>query len=159
MSDLTKNSKKISKKKHEAYKNYTHMVYRCHNKKSSRFSEWGGRGIVVCEEWRNNFWQFAKDMGPKPSPKHSIDRIDNNGNYEPSNCRWATPREQTLNSSHVVMWTYQGKTQCIKDWAKELGVPYKLLTKRKFLGWSVEEALTIASSPFSRKSSMKEKLG
>lgn len=151
MSDLTDRRRKLNPKfKHEAYKNYSHMLYRCHNERSARYKEWGGRGIVVCDEWRNDFWQFVKDMGPKPTPKHSIDRIDNNGNYEPSNCRWATPRQQTLNSSQAVMWTFEGKTQCIKDWALELKVPYKLLTKRKCLGWTVEEALTIDSNHLKR---------
>lgn len=155
MSELSEHTRKISKKKHEAYKNYTHMIYRCHNESSARYKEWGGRGIVVCDAWRDDFWQFVKDMGPKPSPKHSIDRINNDGNYEPANCRWATPREQTLNSSHAVMWTFDGKTQCIKDWARELEVPYKLLTKRKKLGWAIKDILTIVSSPYSRKSGLK----
>ena len=76
---------------------YSHMLPRCYNNNFPRYRDWGGRGIVVCDRWRESFDNFIADMGFKPSPKHSLDRIDNNGNYEPSNCRWATPSEQQRN--------------------------------------------------------------
>lgn len=73
------------------------MKYRCHNNNSSSYGSYGGRGIIVCDRWRYSFENFYADMGPRPTMQHSIDRIDNDGNYEPSNCRWATKKEQIHN--------------------------------------------------------------
>lgn len=79
------------------YDIWTRMKARCTNKNDKDYSEWGGRGITVCPEWANSFATFNRDMGQRPSLKHSLDRIDNDGNYEPSNCRWATTTQQALN--------------------------------------------------------------
>ena len=73
------------------------MIYRCTNSKTINFKYYGGSGIKVCDRWLSNFDTFFKDMGKRPSPKHSIDRIDNKGNYEPSNCKWSTRKEQNNN--------------------------------------------------------------
>jgi hypothetical protein len=73
------------------------MRERCYSKNDKRYDRYGGRGIKVCERWINSFSNFYEDMGPKPSSRHSIDRINNEGNYEPSNCRWATPQVQMIN--------------------------------------------------------------
>ena len=72
---------------------------RCFNPKNEHFDRYGGRGITMCPEWRDSFEAFLRDVGPRPSPRHSIDRINNDGNYEPGNVRWATKREQMLNTS------------------------------------------------------------
>lgn len=79
------------------YRCWRLMKRRCTNSRSLDYAEYGGRGISVCDEWLNDYTQFEQDMGPKPSPSHSIDRIDVNGNYCKSNCRWATKSEQALN--------------------------------------------------------------
>jgi hypothetical protein len=80
------------------YVAWQHMKQRCYNKKDIRYAIYGGRGIRVCQRWRNSFQHFISDMGRKPSPSHSLDRFpDNDGNYSPSNCRWATPLAQRHN--------------------------------------------------------------
>jgi hypothetical protein len=79
------------------YRTWNAMKTRCYNPKSNRFQYYGGRGITVCKRWRDSFAAFYADMGPKPGPEYSIDRIKVNGNYTPRNCRWATPSEQALN--------------------------------------------------------------
>lgn len=79
------------------YDAYRSMIKRCYNPKTESYKNYGGRGITVCDRWRNSFEAFYADMGTKPSNRMSLDRINNNGNYEPSNCRWATPRQQTIN--------------------------------------------------------------
>jgi hypothetical protein len=83
------------------FKAWFEMIERCRNPSNQRYADWGGRGISVCERWIDSFQSFYDDMGQKTSPRHSLDRIDNDGNYEPSNCRWATAREQRLNQRRM----------------------------------------------------------
>lgn len=101
------------------------MLSRCRNPKDRAWHNYGGRGITVCERWLE-FENFYADMGPRPSPEHSIDRINNNGNYEPGNCRWATRQEQNVNRRTTHM--HEGKT--IKEWAAELNTPYRTVLAR-----------------------------
>ena len=126
------------------YRTWRAMKARCHNTIDPKCANYGGRGIRVCERWANSFEAFLEDMGRKPSPRHSIDRVDNDGNYEPSNCRWATPKEQANNqrlkrSARMVEWN--GKTQTMSDWARELGISVTLIHYRLEKGWSPAEAL------------------
>jgi hypothetical protein len=79
------------------HRTWKHIKMRCYNPKDISYKNYGGRGIIMCERWRHSAENFIADMGPKPSPKHSIDRINNDGNYEPSNCRWATRKQQNNN--------------------------------------------------------------
>lgn len=98
------------------------MRRRCTNPKERLFARYGARGISVCERWSTSFMAFLEDMGPRPSSKHSIDRIDVNGNYEPGNCRWATTREQALNKRTIVWLLVKGERMCMKDAASALGI-------------------------------------
>lgn len=125
------------------YKCWQQMRKRCENPKSQFYKDYGGRGIRVCDRW-HIFENFLEDMGCRPSSEHSIDRHpDTNGNYEPGNCRWATDIEQANNRRDTPMIEYQGRTQSIADWARELGVKYWSLRNRIInLAWPVEKAFT-----------------
>lgn len=105
------------------------------------FKDYGSRGISVCERWRESFARFCEDMGPRPKGT-SIDRIDNNGNYEPANCRWATAKEQQRNRRSNVHITFNGRTQVMSAWAEEMGMNQLVLQGRIRKGWSIERALT-----------------
>jgi hypothetical protein len=118
------------------------------------------KGIVICERW-NKFSNFLLDMGLRPSDKHSIDRIDNDKNYEPSNCRWTTQKVQCSNrGSFNKVFTYNGKAMVLKDWAKELGIKYTTLHQRIFKNHlSFEEAIVFEANVYiydGRKYTLKE---
>jgi Fic family protein len=136
------NVKHLNSKTKE-YNTWAALKDRCYNSKNKAFKRYGGRGIIVCDRWLESFANFLEDMGRKPTPKHSIDRIDNDGNYEPSNCRWATQDEQTNNTSRNVFFSYQGETKSLKEWSKLTSTEYSTLRIRiKKLG--PEEALRIS---------------
>lgn len=119
------------------------MKARCFNENDKRYMSYGGRGITVCEEWLvfENFRAWAMENGY--ADDLSIDRINVNGNYEPSNCKWSSDIEQARNKRNNRLVTYEGKTQTLKEWAEELGVNYYTLHSRIVKrGWSVERALT-----------------
>lgn len=126
------------------YRSWSGMRTRCTNPKFVDWAIYGGRGIKVCERW-NSFAMFFADMGQKPSPKHSLDRKDSDGNYEPTNCRWATPKEQANNWGHRNRKiTYSGITLPLSEWALRIGLTRESLRDRLDSGWSVERALTTA---------------
>ena len=127
----------------KAYRCWGLMKDRCENPKGKHFPEYGGRGITVCEEWRQSFEIFLQDMGEPPSPTHTIERIDNDGPYSPTNCRWATRKEQARNTRRNVLYTYQGECLTLAEWAEKVNKPYKVLHHRISRGWTVEETLTI----------------
>jgi hypothetical protein len=112
------------------YQTWVRMIDRCENANYKDFHRYGGRGITVCERWRESFEAFLADMGERPSDDHSIDRFpDTNGNYEPSNCRWATKKEQANNRRSNVKHLVNGQMLCVPDIAKILNVPESLLYK------------------------------
>ncbi len=126
------------------YQTWDSMKDRCLNSTVRQYRNYGGRGIKVCERWlgENGFRNFLADMGPRPSDKHSLDRINNDGDYEPGNCRWATWTEQSNNRCNNRRVTYQGREQSAAEWAREMGLPPRVVQGRLIRGWSVEDALT-----------------
>lgn len=114
------------------YRTYLKMKERCYKEYCPQYKDYGGRGIKVCDRWigRDGFVRFYADMGPKPSPAHTIERVNNNGNYEPGNCKWATRKEQARNSRGNRLITHNGKTQCMSAWAEEFGVTYATFQSR-----------------------------
>jgi hypothetical protein len=119
------------------------MIKRCENKNTKCFENYGGRGIRVCDRWRHSFPNFLADMGPRPSPNHSLDRFpDQNGDYEPSNVRWASSTQQSRNLRRNHTLTFNGTTKTLGEWASEFHLLQSTLSRRLISGWSVEEALT-----------------
>lgn len=132
---------KHSESRTRLYSIWSHMKDRCNNPKNKRYKDYGGRGISVCKEWLNSydlFSKWAKDNGYNDDL--TIDRIDNNGNYEPTNCRWATNTEQVLNRRSNKIIEYHGKRQSLKAWSIELDISYDCLQTRLARDWTVEEA-------------------
>jgi len=124
------------------YRIWIGMKSRCLNKNHRAYANYGGRGITLSDEWNDSFEKFYSDMGDCPKGM-SIDRINNDGNYEKFNCRWATRREQSRNTSRSIVITFEGKTMILMDWANTLRVPYyRLRTRIKQLGWTVDRAFT-----------------
>jgi hypothetical protein len=123
------------------HRTWIHMWDRCRRPSCSAYPNYGGRGITVCERWRS-FENFLSDMKEKPSPLHSIERINNDSNYEPGNCRWATRSEQDLNKRTNRLLEWRGKTQPIAAWEQELGISRSALRMRLRNGWTVERALS-----------------
>lgn len=127
------------------------MIQRCTNPKNKKYYSHGGRGIKVCDRWRNSFINFLDDMGRAPSKSHSLDRIDNDGNYEPSNCKWATRSEQANNTRSNIRIFFKGKVQTLKQWCDELSLPYVKTKARIKNGWSVERAFSDSDGVHVRK--------
>lgn len=127
------------------HKSWDELIYRCTNPNGRAYKNYGGRGIKVCDRWLESFENFLADMGNKPTPKHSIDRINNNGNYEPSNCRWATRHEQSRNTRRNRVITYNGITMCMGDWAKKYGLkPHTLRARLESGKLSFQDAITMS---------------
>jgi hypothetical protein len=123
------------------------MRARCGNPKNHAFSRYGGRGIRVCTRWLDSYENFLADMGRKPSAKHSLDRIDNDGNYEPGNCRWATAMEQRHNRRDSRTITHNGETLSLADWARRTGMQLGTLWYRLSRGVPFEDAISRPLQP------------
>lgn len=123
------------------YKIWQSMRQRCNNPNSPAYLNYGGRGIIVCDRW-NDFIKFYEDMGPRPTSRHCLDRVDNDGNYCVENCRWANYVEQNRNRRSNKIISYQGQSHCLEKWAEIYGISSDTIWKRLDKGWKVEEALT-----------------
>lgn len=117
------------------------MRRRCNNPKDHKYLDYGGRGITVCDDWED-FATFYRDMGDRPSNKHSIERVDNGGPYSPDNCRWATMQEQCNNKRSSVIIEFNSESKSLMQWSRETGINYAALQARRRLRWPVEKMLT-----------------
>lgn len=125
----------------QEYRSWTSMKARCGNPRTAGFHNYGGRGIRVCERWKD-YANFLADMGRRPTPRHTLDRIDNNGDYEPGNVRWVTRRQQALNRRDNRVLTWRGKTQTLMEWSEKTGIPYGTLWFRLgTMGLTIGEAI------------------
>lgn len=124
------------------YRAWAKLIARCEDPKDKSFSDYGGRGIRVCAEWRRSFPAFLLAVGKRPSPRHSIDRIDNEADYKPGNVRWATRVQQNRNKRTNRRITWAGVTKTSAEWAEHTGIPRHTIEKRINSGWDVGRALT-----------------
>jgi len=119
------------------------MLARCNNPNATGYSNYGGRGIRVCPQWLTDFRTFVADVGPRPSMDHSIDRIDNDGHYEPSNVKWSTTEEQNRHKRSLIYITINGETACLAEWARRNGLSEEVIWHRiKTSGWDPVKAAT-----------------
>lgn len=119
------------------------MRNRCYYRGHNRYENYSGRGIRVCMRWKESFENFYADMGPKPGAEFSIERMDNDDDYTPDNCCWATPKEQSRNTRRNRMVTHNDETRCLSEWAEIVGIrPNTIWHRINTYGWSVDRALT-----------------
>lgn len=140
---------KITNGMRPEYVTWAAILSRCRNPNSYKYKDYGGRGIKVCSRWENGdgirtgFQCFLSDIGQKPSPKHSVDRINNDGDYEPSNCKWSTNKRQANNRRSNRKLTYQGESMSMMDLADKYRMSYFVLRNRISRGWPVDKAITM----------------
>ncbi len=128
------------------YRVWLGMRKRCRYVKHKHYASYGGRGITVCDRWQV-FENFLADMGPRPSMRHTLDRINNDGHYEPSNCRWATSDEQHNNRRSNRFLEHNGERLTMAQWAHRLGIPPRTLRARLRRGWSLADSVTKPLTP------------
>lgn len=121
------------------YRSWVSMKMRCQNPEDLTYERYGGRGILVCDRWQS-FENFLADMGTPPTEKHTLDRIDVNGNYEPENCRWATPKQQARNTRRNIFYDFFGQQMTAPEIAEKTGVPLVTIRKRLASGHPIEVA-------------------
>lgn len=138
--------------KYSTYRAWEHMRHRCTNSNNPQYKDYGGRGIVVCAAW-SRFENFFADMGECP-PGLTLDRIDNDKNYEPDNCRWVTRKVQARNRRTNVLIEFHGEKLCVAEWAERFGICRTLVRSRLRAGWTMDQ---IASTPPSKRNSVVRK--
>ena len=149
------NSTRIKHQRHglsesPEYLSWGSMKQRCLNPRCKAYPYYGGRGITICPEWIASFATFYRDMGPRPSPKHTLERVNNNQGYSPDNCKWVTRKEQGENRRHPTSITYNNETRSIADWAKHLNVSYQILYHR-LLRHPADDILSMRLQPNRRR--------
>lgn len=139
---MVKEGSTLNGKRHSPeYEIRRNFLQRCYNKNNPFYPQYGGRGICVFEPWRTSFINFLNDMGPRPGPEYSLDRIDNDGNYEPGNCRWATIATQMSNTSRNIFHTRNGESIHESELVRRVGISAQVLRDRLSKGLTIEEAL------------------
>lgn len=138
------------------YRSWKNMIVRCENKNIKHYDRYGGRGIKVCDEWRQDFTKFLEHVGPRPSQRHSIDRINNDGDYEPGNVRWATMKMQARNTKRSVVVVVNGKEECAIDVWRMGNVPSGTFYNRLKKGWDPIEAATTPPIPTGKRRHTKD---
>lgn len=118
------------------------MLTRCFNESAAAYRNYGGRGVTVCDDWRESFDNFLRDMGPRPSSAHTLERVDNDGDYGPENCVWLPRRQQAANCRTNRKVTFRGRTMNLGEWAKQCGIRSGTIAARLDRGWPVSRALT-----------------
>lgn len=126
----------------KVFNTWVNIRQRCNNFNTPSYKKYGAKGIKVCERW-NNFENFFADMGNPPTNKHTIERIDSKGHYEPTNCKWATMEEQQNNRTNNRIIEYDGQNMTLKRWAKYTGIDRKTIANRIYSGWPLQRALFI----------------
>lgn len=124
------------------YRIWKGMRQRCNDPNATNYPSYGGRDITVCDRWLESFDAFLADMGPQPSPDHSLDRIDGTRGYEPGNVRWATKTEQARNQANNHTLEHDGVSCTIAEWGERTGLAPKLIENRLKRGWTISDALT-----------------
>lgn len=137
---LIKHGHAITGKMTTEYRVWRSMRNRCQNPANQKFKDYGGRGVSVCERW-HDFRNFLADMGKRPEGTE-IDRIDNNGNYEPGNCRWTTKSSNNRNRRNNLIIEFMGEKKCLAEWAEILGISWHTLFHRMKAGWTIEKTFT-----------------
>jgi len=133
------------------YRAWVQMKGRCLNPSQPNYKYYGARGIRVCDRWLHSFEKFFEDMGPRPAPGYTLERRDNDGDYTPENCYWATWLQQARNRRRNRAITFNGETKILSEWAEAIGISVGTLYARISRGWSVERALTIPVRPWRKR--------
>ncbi len=132
----------MKRKSHPLYGAWVGLLDRCNNPNGKDYKNYRARGITVCSRWESSFESFIEDMGDKPTPKHSLDRIDNDKGYYKDNCRWATEKQQMNNTRRNVIYTINGINKTLAEWCSEYGNDYHAVWRRINKGWDYTNAIT-----------------